>query len=343
MNTLAKRFPGRFAASSVDPVVAAFVLVLLLIGLADPGLAGESLLAVGENLLRIAPFLLGSIMLTACANASGMDALIQRVFTGRALFVVTAAALVGAVSPFCSCGVIPLVAALLVMGVPLHAVMAFWLASPLMDPAMFLLTAGALGWEFAAYKTAAAVGAGLLGGAAVLVVQRCGGLGPVLREGIGNGGCAGAALRQRREVVWTFWREEHRRAIFSRSALATMFFLFKWLALAYLLESLLVRYLPGELVIQAVGYGGTGSILLAALVGVPAYLNGYAALPLVAGLVGQGMNPGAGMAFLLAGGVTSVPAAMAVFALVRWRIFLLYLGVALAAAFLFGLGYAWLA
>jgi hypothetical protein len=41
------------------------------------------------------------------------------------------------------------------------------------------------------------------------------------------------------------------------------------------------------------------------------YLNGYAALPLVDGLMEQGMAPGAGMAFLVAGGVSSLPAAIA--------------------------------
>jgi uncharacterized membrane protein YraQ (UPF0718 family) len=47
----------------------------------------------------------------------------------------------------------------------------------------------------------------------------------------------------------------------------------------------------------------------AALVGVPAYLNGTAALPLAAGLIDEGMSPGAAMAFLVGGGVTSIPAA----------------------------------
>ena len=41
---------------------------------------------------------------------------------------------------------------------------------------------------------------------------------------------------------------------------------------------------------------------VAVLVGIPAYLNGYAALGLVSGLVETGMAPGAAMAFLIAGG-----------------------------------------
>jgi uncharacterized membrane protein YraQ (UPF0718 family) len=76
---------------------------------------------------------------------------------------------------------------------------------------------------------------------------------------------------------------------------------------------------------------------LGTLIGVPAYLNGYAALPLVGGLIGQGMAPGAGLAFLVAGGVTSLPAAIAVWALVKPRVFALYIALSLTGAFAVGL------
>ncbi|MEM6945340.1 MAG: permease, partial [Pseudomonadota bacterium] len=78
-------------------------------------------------------------------------------------------------------------------------------------------------------------------------------------------------------------------------------------------------------------------VFIATLVGVPAYLNGYAALPVVDGLMAQGMAPGAAMAFLVAGGVSSLPAAIAVFALARLPVFALYLGFALAGSLAAGL------
>ncbi|MEH6728637.1 MAG: hypothetical protein V7703_21030 [Hyphomicrobiales bacterium] len=52
---------------------------------------------------------------------------------------------------------------------------------------------------------------------------------------------------------------------------------------------------------------------------------------------GNGPAPGAGLAFLVAGGVTSLPAALAVFALVKKQVFVLYLGLALVGSFLAGL------
>ena len=105
----------------------------------------------------------------------------------------------------------------------------------------------------------------------------------------------------------------------------------------------MLAYVPAETVSSAIGGDGWLTVLGATLVGVPAYLNGYAALPLVGGLIEQGMAPGAGMAFLLAGGVSSIPAAIAVWALARWPVFLAYLGFAFVGAFGFGLGFAWVA
>ena len=80
---------------------------------------------------------------------------------------------------------------------------------------------------------------------------------------------------------------------------------------------------------------------MAAVVGVPAYLNGFAALPLIEGLIGQGMAPGAALAFLVAGSVTSIPAAIAVFALARWPVFVAYLCFAFVGSVTAGFTYQW--
>lgn len=69
---------------------------------------------------------------------------------------------------------------------------------------------------------------------------------------------------------------------------------------------------------------GTFAIPLASAVGIPAYMNGYAAIPLISGLMVMGMTPGAAMAFITSGAVSSIPAALAVYALVRKPVFALY-------------------
>ena len=158
-----------------------------------------------------------------------------------------------------------------------------------------------------------------------------------LREGVGNGGCGVSSVRDPKPPVWAFWQDRDRRTKFARNATSTTLFLAKWLTLAFVLESLMIAFVPADFVARAVGGEGIGSIAVATLVGVPAYLNGYAALPLVSGLVEQGMAPGAGLAFLVAGGVTSLPAAIAVWALAKRPVFVLYVALALSGSLASGL------
>lgn len=316
-------------------VVTAVILAVVFIIDAEQGASSAGFM--GQNLLETAPYLVLSIALAAYAGATGADRLIARAFTGSPHAMILLAALAGALSPFCSCGVIPLIAALLAMGVPLSAVMAFWLASPVMDPSMFVLTAGVVGTEFAIAKTLAAVGLGLLGGWVVFALAGTRAVADPLRPGVGNGGCGGARVREARPVVWRFWQEPERTRKFVNEGIKTTLFLARWLALAFVLESLMIAFIPQAWIEAALGGEGWLPIITATFVGVPAYLNGYAALPLVGGLMEQGMNPGAGLAFLVAGGVTSLPAAIAVWALVRFKVFALYVALSLGGSLTAGM------
>lgn len=208
----------------------ASLAVLALTALWSPGQAAESAAFAAGALARTAPYLLLSVLVAAWAVATGADNLIGRAFLGAPLLMIGLAALAGGLSPFCSCGVIPLIAALLAIGVPLSAVMAFWLASPVMDPSMFVLTAGVLGVEFAVAKTLAALGLGMMGGLVVHLFAGTRALAMPLREGIGDGGCGGAKIRAPKPVAWRFWREAGRRSTFAREALRTALFLAKWLS-----------------------------------------------------------------------------------------------------------------
>jgi uncharacterized protein len=339
MTTLARTRPIIGQLGRLDPVLLAAAAILLAIFIGAPDQGRASVAFTLDSLWGIAPYLVASIALAAGAKAAGADGLIAKAFTGRPYVMIFLAAGFGALSPFCSCGVIPLIAALLAMGVPLGPVMAFWLASPVIDPSMFVLTAGMLGLQFAVAKTIAAIAIGLAGGFAIHALTARGYIGAPLREGLGDGGCAGASVRAPKPVKWRFWEDAARRGRFWSDAGANTLFLGKWLALAFLLESLMLAYLPESLIIRTVGGEGWASVATATLVGIPAYLNGYAALPLVSGLIGQGMAPGAGLAFLVAGGITSIPAAMAVFAVARRPVFVAYVGFAVLGSLAAGLAY----
>ncbi|HCI06190.1 MAG TPA: permease, partial [Sulfitobacter sp.] len=136
---------------------------------------------------------------------------------------------------------------------------------------------------------------------------------------------------------WRFWKESERREVFKSTTLENGLFLLKWLTLAYVIETMMIAYVPAELIASVLGGTGVGPIFMGALVGAPAYLNGYAAVPLVDALLTQGMSQGAAMSFVIAGGVSCIPAAIAVWALVKPRVFIAYLSFAMIGAIIAGI------
>ena len=308
------------------------LLIALLVFVMDPDHASEIISFALKALYGTAPIIAIVVFLIALLKATGAENLVARAFVGRQAHMIILAALVGGLAPFCSCEVIPFIAGLLAVGVPLAPVMAFWLSSPLIDPPALLITASALGWDYAIAKTIAAVGVGLAGGfvTAALSGQRL--FQDVLRSRKGGGcsSCTGQPFSG--DAHWTFWDEADRRKTFRTEAIANGLFLLKWLSLAYFLEALLVNYVPAQFIGSIVGGDGLGAIVIGAVAGAPAYLNGYAAPALVAGLIEQGMSSGAAMAFLVAGAISSIPAMAAVWSLVRWPVFMTYLALGVSGA-----------
>ena len=318
--------------------LASGVIIALVLALAPqdaPTIFGNA----AASLLNTLPFIAFAVLAVAYLKATDAESLIAKAFQGSQTRMIILAALVGGLSPFCSCEIIPFIAAMLALGVPLAPVMALWLSSPLMDPAMFSITAAALGFEFAVAKTIAAVGLGIFGGFGVLSLMGTGWFNDVLRPRAQPKSCCGTQNPYEQPPMWRFWQDAPRRATFKAEAIENGTFLFKWLLLAYLLEALMIAYVPASFVAGFLGGDGAQPIILGALIGGPAYLNGYAAVPLVAGLLEQGMAPGAAMSFVIAGGVSCIPAAIAVWALVKPRAFAAYLGFAFIGALIAGM--AW--
>jgi uncharacterized membrane protein YraQ (UPF0718 family) len=338
------------------------------LGIYSPNQAIATARYVAHELADIGPWLLASVCIAAAARATGLDQLAAKAFKGRESRMIIVASVIGAALPFCSCGVIPLVAGLLGAGVPLAPVMAFWISSPLMDPTQFFIASGVLGIGFASAKMLSAVGMGMLSGFGTMMLVRAGWLDApaTLRiSAMTAGSCcgskpavttrapvesrcgsakaaAGPSLAAPRSVVlWRFWTDAQRVQRFLTTASATGWFLVRWLAVAYAIESLMIAWLPVDAVGTWLGANaGPLGVPLAVAIGIPVYLNSFAAIPFVSGLIGLGMSPATGLAFMLATSATGFPAMVAVWALVKPRAFVLYLGFAVTGAMIAGYIYA---
>ena len=320
----------------LDKVVLALVIAWLFLILLSPAQGLASLNFVSDSVIYIAPYFILAVAMAASIKASGMDQIVARIFSGHPLKAIFIASLFGALSPFCSCGVIPLIASLLAAGVPLAPVMSFWIASPVMDPEMFILTSAGISFNFALAKAGFAIALGLFAGFTVVLLHKIGYFQKILRQAIVSGCGKICTSEESIGIQYKFWNNDSRLQLFKSEFMQTSWFLGKWLLLAFFIESLMVAYIDPQWVHQYIGGDSILAVPMAALIGMPSYLNGYAAIPMVGGLMDLGMSQGAAMAFMLTGAVSSIPAAIAVYALVRKQVFIVYLLIGLSGSILFG-------
>ena len=165
MADLTQKTPGFSDAwKRIDKAWLAVVVIPLIVLVLDAAKFWPVVTFAAGAISHTGIFIVIAISLVAYVKATGAETLLAKAFEGNQVRMIALAALLGGLSPFCSCEVIPFIAALLAVGAPLGAVMAFWLSSPLMDPAMFTITWAELGLDFAIAKTVAAVALGLAGG-----------------------------------------------------------------------------------------------------------------------------------------------------------------------------------
>lgn len=132
------------------------------------------LVFVGDSLIHIWPYLLVTIPISVLVKLTDVSKHIKTIAGKRPAVSILIATLIGAFSPLCSCGVIPVIASLLLGGVPLAPVMSFWIASPSMDPEIFFLSVSALGWDLAVWRMGSTLVISVMAGAVTHLLERKG-------------------------------------------------------------------------------------------------------------------------------------------------------------------------
>jgi hypothetical protein len=223
--------------------------------------------------------------------------------------------------------------------------MSFWLASPSMDPEIFFLSAGSIGWELAIWRLAATFAISLAGGFITLALERAGAIGGnVLRLAPASAPVAAlAAPTVQAEGSSCGCACTSRPGIdirgIARDTGNVLLKLAGYMGIAFLLEALISRYIPQDLVAGALGRDTVWAVPLATLIGIPFYTTNLSALGIVSGLLARGMSGAAAVSFLIGGAVTTLPAMSAVWGIVKPRVFALYLGFCAGGALLAGFAY----
>lgn len=233
-------------------------------------------------------------------------------------------ALLGTVTPFCSCSSIPLFIGFTGSGLPLAVTFSFLISSPLVDLASVILLASIFNWSIAIAYVLIGIVLAVLGGtligrarmerhvaefvrnASQLDIEQAQ---PTRRERLAF--CAG----QVGEIIQRVWL---------------------YILIGVGIGAAIHNWIPAELIGALLGEDRWWSVPLAALVGVPMYADIFGTLPIAEALVGKGVGLGTALAFMMAVTALSLPSLIMLKKVVAPPLLALFFAIVLVGIVLIG-------
>lgn len=197
----------------------------------------------------------------------------------------------GAMTPFCSCSTIPILAGLLNSKVPFGPAISFLIASPLMNPLMIFMLWALLGWKVAiVYFIVLAIFSILTG----FVFSKMN-----LAEtykGVnvkGDGFFAnknGSRFKQALNNAWAF-----------------LYPMIPYLFIGVFIGAFIYGFVPETFITKYASGGGIISVFIASIIGIPMYIRPETMLPIAEALASKGMSLGTVVALIIGGAGASIP------------------------------------
>lgn len=237
-----------------------------------------------------------------------------------------AAAALGAVTPFCSCSTVPVLAGLLQAGAPLGLAFSFLLASPLVNEIAVFLLLGLFGVETAVFYVAGTFTAAVVGG---LLIDRLGLEDQVkaVQVTVGgrtvatDGGAASCGCTADSQPTRT-----HRDRFVAAGEGALSFFVdtVPYLLVGITVGALIHGAVPATWIRTVAGPENPLAVPLAAILGAPLYVSVSGMLPIAASLSEQGLAIGTVLAFVVGGAGVSIPNLVLLKKLFKTRLLVVY-------------------
>jgi hypothetical protein len=257
------------------------------------------------------------------------------------------AAIIGVFSPLCSCGILATVIGLLSAGLPLAPAMALLIASPLMSPTAFLLTIGDLGAEWAVIRTVTAFLMGVLAGVVTHLLHNRGFQTDtlfldtsVLEGDFHDHDFADERLRCTCREKFSnriARRVKNNFVIFWAKTLEMTWMIGKYVLVGIAVGAIAEEYIPPTWLNQLFGQQSKLGIVWVTLGSIPVFLHQISASSILyhikEALPGT-LDKGAGLAFLIGGPVTAIPAMTLLWAMFKKRVFVLYMGISILGTIL---------
>ncbi len=225
------------------------------------------------------------------------------------------AALLGIVTPFCSCSAVPLFIGFVEAGVPLGVTFSFLISSPMVNEIALIMLWGLFGWKIALIYTGTGVMLAIVSGIVIgklkmeKYVQDY-----VWQIKAGTG-----------EIVETNFRE---KLIYARDYTAELLKrIWPYVIIGIALGGIVHGYIPTDLVVKYAGRDNPFAVLVAVLIGIPLYSNAAGMIPVVQALVGKGMAMGTVLAFMMSVTAISFPEAVILKNVLKMRLIYAFFGI----------------
>jgi len=199
------------------------------------------------------------------------------------------AALLGAVTPFCSCSSVPLFIGFLEGGIPLGVTMAFLITSPLVNEVAVVILGAVMGWKMTTIYVVTGMAVGILGGTLIDRFRmeryveeyvwsiRMGALAQVQAD---------TSLRGRVRYAWGEVRD-----------IVGRIWLYVFIGIG--IGAALHGYVPEELFARYAAADNPFAVPAAVLMGLPLYSNATGIIPVAEALLGKGVPFGTVIAFMM--------------------------------------------
>lgn len=246
-------------------------------------------------------------------------------FTGRqgyrnlSILAVIPAALLGAASPVCMYGTVPLIASLGRKGMPQYLLASFMVSSILINPNI-LIFSFSLGTSIALARLLVCIAAGVFAGFLVKIFFN--------KRQLFN--YEGFEDRKNRNVgtrTFKILLNDINRAVLKTAP---------YFLIGILLAALFEGYFPKPIIANLFGQNKGFGVLMAATLGVPVYVCGGGTIPLLKAWLEAGMSPGSAIAFMISGPATKITNLSAVKIILGFRNFLIYIAFNLVYAVITG-------
>ena len=239
------------------------------------------------------------------------------------------AALLGIITPFCSCSSIPLFIGFLGAGIPLGVTFAFLICSPLVNEASLYLFPAMFGMKATVLYNLIGISVSISGG---MLVQRLRLEKYVKPEFLKIKTRAqaqfencGVPLSFRQKSVY-FWKE----------GMSITKQIFPYMVLGVGIGALIHGFVPRNLVEQYFAVKTWWSIPLVTLLGAPLYANSVSVIPIMEAMVGKGVPLGTALTFMTAIVTISIPEALILKKVMKWELLAVFFGITISGIMLMG-------